>query len=84
VPSFYPNRFTSGGGIAERVNTVKTRHKQHAALASDFKIRAHSSAPDLSDMLIRRLLVAPQDVTVTFSLPASPHTAAAISKNSSQ
>jgi len=26
-PKFHPNRFTSGGVIAERVNTVQTRHK---------------------------------------------------------
>jgi len=26
-PKFHPNRFTSGGAIAERVNTVQTRHK---------------------------------------------------------
>ena len=38
--NFHPNRFTSGGVIAERVNTVETRHKPHAAFASDFRIRA--------------------------------------------
>jgi len=38
--NFHPNRFTSGGVIAERVNTVKTCHKHHAAFASDFRIRA--------------------------------------------
>jgi len=26
-PKFHPNRFTSGGVIAERVKTVQTRHK---------------------------------------------------------
>jgi len=26
-PKFHPNRFTSGGVIAERVNTAQTRHK---------------------------------------------------------
>jgi len=26
-PKFHPNRFTSGGVIGERVNTVQTRHK---------------------------------------------------------
>jgi len=26
-PKFHPNRFTSGGVITERVNTVQTRHK---------------------------------------------------------
>jgi len=26
-PKFHPNRFTFGGVIAERVNTVQTRHK---------------------------------------------------------
>jgi len=45
--NFHPNRFTSGGVIAKRVNTVETRHKQHAAFASDFRIRARSSAPEL-------------------------------------
>ena len=43
--------FTSGGVIAERVNTVETRHKHHAAFASDFRIRAHSSAPELLSVL---------------------------------
>jgi len=27
LPKFHSNRFTSGGAIAERVNTVQTRHK---------------------------------------------------------
>jgi len=31
-PRFHPNRFTSGGVIAERVNTVKTHHKVNAIL----------------------------------------------------
>ena len=44
--NFYPNRFTSGRVTAERVNTVETRHKHHAAFASDFRIRAHSSDPE--------------------------------------
>ena len=47
-PNFHLNRFTSSGVRAERVNTVKTHHKHHAAFASDFRIRAHSSAPELS------------------------------------
>ena len=45
--NFHSNRFTSGGVIAERVNNVKTRHKHHAAFASDFRIRTHSSAPEV-------------------------------------
>ena len=49
--NFHPNRFTSGGVIAERMNTVETGHKHHAAFASDFRIRAHSSAPELSPVL---------------------------------
>ena len=49
--NFHPNRFTSGGVIAERVNTVETRHKHHAAFTSDFRIRAHSSDPELSPVL---------------------------------
>ena len=44
--NFHSNRFTSGGVIAERVNTVETCHKHNAAFASDFGIRAHSSAPE--------------------------------------
>jgi len=31
-PKFYPNPFTSGGDIAERVNIVQTRHKVFAIL----------------------------------------------------
>jgi len=31
-PKFHPNRFTSGGVIAERVNTIQTRHKVFAIL----------------------------------------------------
>jgi len=46
--NFHPTRFTSGGVIAERVNAVETRHKHHAAFASDFRIRANSSDPQLS------------------------------------
>jgi len=49
--NFNLRRYTSGGVIAERVNTVETRHKHHAAFASDFRIRAHSSAPELSPVL---------------------------------
>jgi len=50
-PNFHPNHFTSGGAIAERVNTVRTRHKHHASFVSDFGIGAHSSAPELSPVL---------------------------------
>jgi len=49
--NFHPNRFTSRGVIAECVNTVETRNKHHAAFASDFRIRAHSSDPELSPVL---------------------------------
>ena len=44
--NFHSNRFTFGGVIAERVNTAETRHKHHAAFASDFRIRALSSDPE--------------------------------------
>jgi len=47
----HPNRFTSGGVIAERVNTVESRHEHHAAFESDFRIRAHISDPELSPVL---------------------------------
>jgi len=49
--NFHQNRFTSGGVIAESVNIVETRHKHHAAFASDFRIRAHSLDPELSPVL---------------------------------
>jgi len=32
LPKFHPNRFTSGGVIAERANIVQTRHKVFAIL----------------------------------------------------
>jgi len=80
-PYFHPNCFISSGVVAEHVNIVKTRHKYHAAFASDFRIRAHSSAPELSPVLKTSTS---RSTGRDIHLPASPCTAAAISKNSSQ
>jgi len=51
-PKFHPNRFTSGDVIAERVNTVQTRHKVFPILGE----ASGSSPSNYTDISIQQLV----------------------------
>ena len=68
-PKFHLNRFTSGGGVAERVNTVQKRHKVFPILGEATPSSPSNKAEVLGNFL--SVFTAEEEVSSSF-IPHKP------------